>query len=69
MTSLRFLARQELAIRGDGHGESHRNFSQLLDLFQRSDNMLKDFLAKKKDEYTCHYVQNELLQIMANQIM
>ncbi len=31
--------------------------------------MLKDFLAKKRDKYTCHDVQNELLQIIANRII
>ena len=58
-----------LTIRGDGRGESHGNFSQLLDLFQRSDDMVKNCLAKKTDKYTCHDVQNDLLQVMVNQII
>lgn len=33
MTSLRFSARQRLAIRGDGPGESDGSFSQLTALF------------------------------------
>ena len=61
ITFLRFLARQGLTIRGDGRGESHGNFSQLLDLFQRSDDMVKNFLAKKTDKYTYRDVQNDLL--------
>ncbi len=69
MASLRFLARQGLAIRGDGSGERDRNFSQLMVLLQSSDDTLKGFLAKKRDKYTCHAVQNELLHIMANRIV
>ena len=69
MASLWFLARQGLAIIGDGSGERDRNFSQLMVLLQSSDDTLKGFLAKKRDKYTCHAVQNELLQIMANRIV
>jgi hypothetical protein len=46
--SLRFFARQGLAIRGDGPGESDGNFSQVMAIFQRSDDMLKDFFGKKE---------------------
>ena len=69
MASLRFLARQGLAIRGDSSGERDGNFSQLMVLLQSSDGTLKGFLAKKRDKYTCHDVQNELLQIKANRIV
>ena len=69
MALLRFLARQGLAIRGDGSGKRDGNFSQLMVLLQSSDDTVKDFLAKKREKHTFHDVQNELLQIMANRIV
>ena len=66
--SIRFLARQGLALRGDGPEEDSSNFIQLLHLRSFDDLLIADFLKKKTDKYCSHQIQNELLQTMANRI-
>ena len=61
---LRYLARQGLAIRGDG-SEVDSNFHQLLLLRANDDPAIKEMLTKKTDKYTSGSMQNELLQTMA----
>ena len=69
LSSLQFLARQGLALRGDGKQEVNGNFSQLLALLSRDDQQLSAWLKKKTDKYTGHDMQNEILQIMALRIL
>ena len=69
LSTLQFLARQGLALRGDGKLEVNGNFSQLLALLSRDDQQLSTWLKKKRDKYTGHDMQNELLQIMALRIL
>ncbi len=64
--SFRFLARQGLALRGDGNEEANSNFMQLLYLRSCDDPALASFLKKKTDRYCCHQIQDELLEVMAN---
>ena len=65
---LRFMARQGLAIRGDGD-EMDSNFHQLLILKGFDDVTIHALLAKKQDKYTSLQIQNELLQTMALSII
>lgn len=68
LSSLRFLARQGLAIRGDGD-ESDGNYIQLLKLRGEDDSRVLDWLKRKNERYTCADVQNEMLKIMALSIL
>ncbi len=68
LSSIHFLARQGLALRGDGCGEIEGNFTQLLKL-QASDESsvhLNAWLKRKNDKYTSHDIQNEMLGVMAH---
>jgi hypothetical protein len=71
LTSVQFLARQGLALRGDGKGEVDGNFNQLLKLRSKdeSDGMLTEWMKKKSSKYTRHDIQNEMLHIMAMRIL
>ena len=60
---IRFLARQGLALRGDGENES--NLMQLL-RFQCVDCPdLSNWLSKKTNKFVSHDIQNEILKLMA----
>ena len=69
LSSVRFLARQGLPLRGDGD-ETNSNFHQLLLLRSVEDcpGMFK-FLERKQLKYTSHEVQNGFLSIMAQQVL
>ena len=66
--TIQFLGRQGLGLRGD-ESEENSNFMQLLK--QRSKNFLKlkEWLERKTEKYTSHDIQNELLKLMAHQIL
>ena len=64
LSNLRYLARQGIAIRGDGD-ESNSNFMQLLRLRQNEDPRIKDWIDKKTNKYVSHEIQNEVLKVMA----
>ncbi len=67
LSSIHFLARQGLALRGDGCGEIEGNFTQLLKLraSDESSVYLNAWLKRKSDKYTSHDIQNEMLGVMA----
>ena len=65
MSSIRFLARQGLALRGDGNEELDGNFYQMLKLKAEEDPRVYDWLKKKTNKYTSHDIQNEILKVMA----
>ena len=66
--TVKYLARQGLALRGDGD-EIDRNFSQLLLLRANDGPKIHEYLAKRTDKYNnSPQIQNELLQIIANSI-
>ena len=69
LTSLQFLARQGLPVRGEGEGELNGNLSQLLSLRSQDDLKLVEWLKKKTDKYTGHDMQNEIIQVMGHQIL
>ena len=64
LSSLRFLGRQGLPIRGDGD-DTDRNYTQLLTVRGEDDSRMLEWLKRKNEKYTCAEVQNEMLQIMA----
>ena len=68
LSSLRFLGRQGLPIRGDGD-ETDRNYTRLLTLRGEDDSRMLEWLKRKNEKYTCAEVQNEMLQIMALSIL
>ena len=63
-----FLARQNIALRGD-KDESDSNFNQLLHLRACDDTDIKDWLKKKTNKYTSAKIQNEMLEVMALQVL
>ena len=65
--NIRFLARQGIALRGDGD-EHDSNFVQLLHLRSIDDPSIHQYMQKKTDKYCSHQIQNELLEVMANKI-
>ena len=69
ISSVCFLARQGLPLRGDGPLEQDSNFNQLLKLRGEDCPLIKIILEKKQLKYTSHEVQNELLDIMSTQIL
>ena len=67
LSSIHFLARQGLALRGDGCGEIEGNYTQLLKLRASDESSvhLNEWLKRKSDKYTSHDMQNEMLGVMA----
>lgn len=68
LSSIRFIARQGLALRGDGD-DSESNYIQLLKLRGEDDSKILDWIKRKNDKYTCAESQNEMLKIMALSIL
>ena len=67
LTSVRYLARQDLALRGDTSEES--NLVQLLCLQAKDNPPLLNWLQKLANKYTSPENQNEMMMIMANQVL
>lgn len=65
---IQFLARQGIAFRGDGD-EKDSNFLQLLLFRSTDDPSILSCLQRKTDKYTSPQIQNELIKIMALQIL
>lgn len=66
ITSMKYLARQGLAIRG--HDDDTGNFQGLLELRVEDDDEFRKWIGKKIS-YTSPAVQNEILQLMSNAIL
>ena len=62
MSTLNILARQGLAIRGDGN-EIDGNFKQLLCMKAQEDSNLAGWLKRKENVYTSPTIQNELINV------
>ena len=67
LENTRYLAHQGIALRGDGN-ECDSNFIQLLQL-RCVERDVQTWLRKKFNKYTSHDIQNELLKLMAIQIL
>ena len=68
LSNARFLARQGLAFRGD-KVESDSNFMIVIHLRSEDNAMLVDWIKQKADKYTCGYMQNEMVKVMALHIL
>ena len=68
LSNIRFLARQSIAIRGDGD-EENSNFIQLFKLRGEDDPKFAKWLEKKTDKYVSVDIQNELLKVMGLQVL
>ena len=68
LTTVRFLAQQGLALRGDGD-ECDTNVHQLLLLRGEDFPSMAKFMERKQLKYSSHEVQNEFLSIMALQML
>ena len=68
LSSIRFLARQGISLRGDGD-ESDGNYTQILKARGEDDSRIIEWLKRKNDKYTCGDAQNEMIQIMALSIL
>ena len=66
--NLQFLARQGLPLRGDGD-ETDSNSMQLLKLRANDDSRITEWLKKKTDKYTSGDIQNEILKLMAMNVL
>ena len=73
LSTIRFLARQGLPLRGSyvgqGCGEFNSNFMQLLQLRKHDMPNLDAWLCKSQDRFTCPMMQNEVLEITASAIL
>ena len=65
--NLQYLCREGQAIQGDTGLES--NCFQLTKLRGRDDSRLVDWMKKKNDKYMSHEIQNEIITIMAHQLL
>lgn len=67
VTSLMYLAKQGLAIRGKT--DSTANFNELLSLRATDVTALQSWLSRTKYRWISHDIQNEILQILANRVL
>ena len=68
LSSVRFLARQGLALRGDG-SDTSGNLIQLLHLRAEDKPQVLQWLDKNARKHTAPEYQNEMLEIMAHQVL
>ena len=68
LSSIRFLARQGCAIRGD-QNESDSNFTQLLKLREEDNPKLSQWVKRKSSKFTSADMQNEMLEVMALKVL
>ena len=66
--TIRFLGRQGLPLRGREDDENS-NFWQLLKLRTKDFPILKEWTERKSEKYTSHDIQNEILSLMAHEIV
>ena len=68
LQNISFLARQGIALRGDGN-EDDSNFIQLLRLRANDDSRILGYLSRKTDKYTSGTVVNEIIAVMTLKIL
>lgn len=68
ISTIRFLARQGIAIRGHEHNDG--NFMQLLYLRCNDNASLKSWLSESKcKQFTSWLIQNEILELLAHEVL
>ena len=65
--NLQFLALNNIAIQG--HEKEKANFFGLAKLRANDDDDLVNWIEKKRGNYMCHNVQNEILELMAEEVL
>ena len=68
LSSIKFLCRQGLALRGD-KDETNGKLHQLLSMKAEEDSNLKEWLQRKQNVYTSPDIQNEIVKLMGLQIL
>lgn len=68
VSSIKFLCRQGLALRGH-HDDTDGNMKQLLQMKAEDDAILAEWLKRKENVYTSPDIQNEILKVMGLQIL
>ena len=68
LSSVRFLARQGLALCGDGSDVSS-NLTQLLNVRAEDNPKILPWITKKACKHMHHDNQNEMLELMAHQVL
>ena len=68
LSSIRYLARQGLAIRGHGD-DSDGNFIQLLRMKAKDDDNLSSWMTRKDNSYTSPDIQNEIVDLMSSHVL
>ena len=68
LSNARFLTRQGLTFRGDGHEESDSNFMRLIHLHSEDNAKLVDWIKRKTDK-TSGDMQNEMVKVMALRVL
>ena len=68
LSSVRFLARQGLALRGDGSDVSS-NLTQLLNVRAEDNPQILQWISKKACKHIHPENQNEILELMAHQVL
>ncbi|XP_065903857.1 zinc finger MYM-type protein 1-like [Dysidea avara] len=68
LSSLKFLARQGLPLRGD-KDEKDGNFMQVLKLKSENNPAIADWLERTHPKHTSHQIQDEVLGIMAEHVI
>lgn len=66
-TTVQFLCRQGLAIRG--HEDVNSNFVQLLELRKNDVPELKDWLGRSGYKWTSHDIQNEIIDLLGKSVL
>lgn len=67
-STIKFLCRQGLPLRGDGSGFDG-NLQQLLKMKADEDLNLTEWLKRKENVYTSPDIQNEIIKLMGLQIL
>ena len=68
LSSLKFLARQGLPLKGD-KDEKDGNFIQVLKLKSEYNSAISDWLLRTHPKHTSHQIQDEVLGIMADHVI
>ena len=67
-SSVKYLGRQGLALRGDGN-EKDGNLIQLLLMKAKQDKNLSQWMKRKKDVYTSPEIQNEIVKVLGVKVL
>ncbi len=68
LSNIRFLGRRGIPLLGDGDG-NNSNFTQIVHLRTKDYSALSTWLVKKTNKYTSWQMQNEMLKVMALEVL